>query len=83
MPETPNESRKPIVFMFQPTEFQPVQPDKIGQWFEQLKTVLGDNAEYFHKMMKDSRNQGMRWVESTSICPGAGADDCDAHWHDV
>jgi hypothetical protein len=69
--------------MFQPTEFQPVQPDGIGKWFEQLKTVLGDSAEPFHQLIKNSSIQGMRWVESTSLCPGAGADDCDAHWHPI
>lgn len=69
--------RKPVVFMFQPTEFVPVQPDKLKEWEEGLRSSLGANADWMHKLLITAGGH-----ETTSICPGAGADDCDYHEHD-
>jgi hypothetical protein len=72
------EKRKPVVFMLQPTEFLPVKPRKMKEWEEQLKSVLGNSAPKIHQMMQAG---GFR--ETTSICPGGGADDCDVFEGDI
>ncbi len=66
---------KPIVFMFQPTEFIPVKPDKLAEWEENLATVVGPNAPEIRKLL--IRNDYL--VETTSICHPGGACDCDVH----
>lgn len=69
-----NPIRKPIVFMFQPTEFVPVLPDKIKEWQDGLRIAVGPNAEPIHELIKAGA-----YIETTSICRPGGADDCDAH----
>lgn len=69
--------RKPVVFMFQPTEFVPVPPDKMTEWEAQLRLAVGPMADSLHKAL-----QSQALLETTSLCPGAGADDCDVIEHD-
>jgi hypothetical protein len=69
---------RPVVFMLQPTDFQPVKPRRMGLWEEQLKSVLGESAPKFHQLMREGG-----FLETTSICPGGGADDCDVFEGDV
>jgi len=65
--------RKPVVFMFQPTEFVPVTPRKMKDWEQGLRSVLGENATALRNLLRQSG------FETTSICRPGGADDCD--WH--
>ena len=70
---TEKHERKPVIFMLQPTEFLPVPPDKLKEWGERLRTVLGENAPKVHRLLTADGSL----FETTSICPGGGADDCD------
>jgi hypothetical protein len=82
MAQASYETRKPIVFMAQPSEFRPVEPDGVKKWLEQMKAMLGEEqAEAFQRTLKMKLPSGGAWVESTSLCQPYGADDCDAHWH--
>jgi hypothetical protein len=71
---TRNRERKPVVFMFQPTRFVRVRPQKLRQWENGLRAAIGENAPVLRKLL-DTRG-----FETTSICRPGGADDCD--WHD-
>jgi hypothetical protein len=64
----------PLIFMFQPTEFIVVKPDKIKEWEDMMMKNVGlDKFAQF----RAERTHGF---ETTSVCVGTGADDCD--WHD-
>ena len=65
----------PLIFMFQPTEFIVVKKDEIAAWEEMMRKSVG--LERFADFKATRATHGF---ETTSICPGAGADDCD--WHD-
>jgi hypothetical protein len=66
----------PLIFMFQPTEFVVAKGDRLREWEELMVRNVG--LDRFSEL-KD-RKFRTRGFETISICPGAGADDCD--WHD-
>jgi hypothetical protein len=72
----PTGGKLPLIFMFQPTEFEVATGERLAEWEELMKTQvgLGQFAE-----LKD-REDYISGFETISLCPGAGADDCD--WHE-
>ena len=74
----PSRKRKPVVFMFQPTEFVPVKPRKMKEWEEGLKAAVGPSAPQVLRLLREGG-----FVETTSICHPGGADDCDVYEGDI
>ena len=64
----------PLIFMFQPTKFVVAKGQKLVEWEENMKKLVGIGR--FAELRKRSPDLPMG-VETTSISPGAGADDCD------
>lgn len=64
----------PLIFMFQPTEFIVAKGEKLREWEEHMQKNVGIGA--FAELRSDRVKMG---VETTSISPGAGSDDCDYH----
>lgn len=74
-PEKTTGGKLPLIFMFQPTEFEVVPGDKLAEWEERMRTQVGLGR--FAELK--NREDYVSGFETTSLCPGAGADDCD--WH--
>jgi hypothetical protein len=64
----------PLIFMFQPCEFQIVKPDKIQEWEEMMQKNVGLDK------FADFRAERTHGFETISLCHPGGACDCD--WHD-
>ena len=64
----------PLIFMFQPTKFIVAKGQKLVEWEENMQNLVGIGK--FAELRKRSPDIPMG-VETTSISPGAGADDCD------
>lgn len=64
--------------MFQPTEFVPVKPEGIAEWERLMIESAGLQGL---ANLKDRKARSIEGIETTSLCPGGGADDCD--WHQL
>ncbi|BBZ43151.1 hypothetical protein [Mycobacterium parmense] len=64
----------PLIFMFQPTKFVVAKGQKLVEWEENMKNLVGIGK--FAEIRKKSPDVPTG-VETTSISPGAGDDDCD------
>ncbi|WUJ68867.1 hypothetical protein OG809_27625 [Kribbella soli] len=70
-----DEGRKPAVFMFQPTSFEPVTPERLSEWERSVQEGFGLNTDGFER---DLMLRSASWSNcgNGQIC----ADDSD--WHE-
>jgi hypothetical protein len=59
----PKAGRTPIAFMFQPTEYRTVTPDRLKEWEAALQKYVG----FSPALVAAIRNAG--FVETNSHCP--------------
>ena len=74
----PDEVQKlnvPMIFMFQPCEFQVVKPDKVHEWEEMMRNNVG--LDKLAELRKRSERADEAGVETISLCHPGGACDCD------
>ena len=82
--EWPKQPTQPVVFMFQPTEYEPVPQDKLSEWETLLRERVGLPERVVEALRQGSAQglaQGRMSIETFSRTGGdyfGGLDDCDA-----
>jgi hypothetical protein len=59
----PKRGKQPIVFAMQPTEYEMVPPEKLGEWEKALRTQVGFPAAAAKALA------ALRGVQCISFCP--------------